>query len=158
MSVQTVHWKWSRFRELSLQEWHDLLQLRINVFVVEQNCPYPELDGKDPDAIHVMGMIGKRVVATARILPAGLSYPEVSIGRVTTAGDFRGQGLGRILMEVCLLAVRDEFGKVPVRISAQTYLKQFYEDLGFTDTGKSYLEDGIPHLEMYLDANDHQNH
>lgn len=154
MSLRNIHWKWSRFEELSLQEWHDLLQLRIDVFVVEQDCPYPELDGKDPDCTHVLGQIDERVVATARILPPGLSYPEVSIGRVTTASDFRGLGLGRILMDICLMAVREEFGRVPVRISAQTYLKKFYEDLGFTDTGKSYLEDGIPHLEMYLAKTD----
>jgi len=117
---------------------------------VEQDCPYPELDGKDFQALHVIGQQQGRIIAVARILPAGISYPEVSIGRVATISDLRGRGIGRALMQICLEAVSTEYGQVPVRISAQTYLTRFYEELGFEDTGNHYLEDGIPHVEMLL--------
>lgn len=146
--VLPVHWSWSRFEELSLQEWHDIVQLRVNVFVVEQHCPYPELEGKDPECIHIKGQINDSVIATARIVPPGISYQEVSIGRVAVAQNFRGKGFGRILMNTCLQAIDELYGKVPVRLSAQTYLLEFYEQCGFTSTGNEYLEDGIPHTEM----------
>jgi len=142
-------WRAQHFDSLTIMQWHDMLQLRIDVFVVEQNCPYPELDGKDPQCIHVTGMLGDKVLATARIVPPGLTYSEVSIGRVATHKSVRGKGMGKVLMKYCLLAVEREFGNVPVRISAQTYLRQFYLEFGFKETGKSYLEDDIPHTEMY---------
>lgn len=129
-------------------QWHNLLALRIHVFVVEQNCPYPEIDGKDPHCFHVFGEIDGEVVAVARIVPPGLSYAEVAIGRVATAQNYRGKGLGVELMNQSLNHIKNIYGSVPVRISAQSYLEQFYLNLGFKPTGKSYLEDGIPHLEM----------
>lgn len=148
MNAPEIHWSWKRFSELNVQQWHDLLQLRINVFVVEQNCPYPELDGKDAESIHVIGTIDNHIIATARILPPGLSYPEVSIGRVAVHEDWRNKGIGLQLMNCCLQAIEQEFGKAPIRISAQTYLKAFYLNLGFKDVDNYYLEDDIPHLEM----------
>lgn len=155
MTATSLTWEWKPFAELTLSEWHDLLQLRIDVFVVEQHCPYPELDGKDPDAIHLMGKQDSRVIAVARILPPGLSYPEASIGRVATAAAFRRQGLGKTLMANSLRTVSEAYGNVPIRISAQTYLINFYNSFGFQETGKSYLEDGIPHVEMYRQAKKH---
>lgn len=153
---QELQWIVRSFDELSLTEWHDLLQLRINVFVVEQNCPYPELDGLDPACIHVAGIQDGKVIAVARIVPPGLTYPEVAIGRVATHSSMRGTGLGKWLMQKCLGAVEDKFGKVPVRISAQTYLLRFYLNLGFESTGKEYLEDDIPHTEMWRKSPNHQ--
>ncbi|MGV3630361.1 MAG: GNAT family N-acetyltransferase [Bacteroidota bacterium] len=137
------------FQDLSVQEFHDILQLRIAVFVVEQNCPYPELDGKDPLSFHIAGRdSGGKVIAAARVLPPGISYEEVSIGRVSSAPAFRGKGVGHPLMEAALAFIERQFGPVPIRISAQAYLLQFYEKHGFVSTGKEYLEDDIPHIEM----------
>ncbi len=150
MSTPLIEWHALAFSELSLQDWHDMLRLRIDVFVVEQNCPYPELDGKDPYCVHVFGKSQGRVVAVTRIVPPGLSYPEVAIGRVAVSEEYRKYGIGRGLMLQSLREVQNRFGKVPVRISAQTYLRDFYGSLGFEETGKSYLEDGIPHIEMLL--------
>jgi ElaA protein len=118
------------------------------VFVVEQNCPYSELDGKDPECIHVVGKLSEKVVAVARIVPPGLSYEEVSVGRVAVNSAFRGKRTGRELMEYTLELISEIYGKTPVRISAQCYLQTFYESLGFNASGESYLEDGIPHIEM----------
>lgn len=150
MNFPEIAWESHQFNELSVDHLHDLLQLRISVFVVEQNCPYPELDGKDKTATHLMGSINGQCIATARILPPGGSYAEASIGRVATHREFRRKGLGKITMELCLETIIEQYGNVSVRISAQTYLTEFYTAFGFKPTGKEYLEDGIPHLEMLL--------
>lgn len=143
------HFEIKAFDALSVKEFHDLLQLRINVFVVEQNCPYSELDDKDPLSFHVIGRDENgTLIATARILPAGISYPEVSIGRVASNPDYRGKGVGHPLMTAVLNFIGREFGEIPVRISAQAYLLAYYEKHGFVSTGKEYLEDDIPHVEM----------
>lgn len=137
------------FSELTTLEFHDLLRLRINVFVVEQNCPYPELDGKDKKSYHLICRDGLgKIIATARILPQNVSYKEISIGRVVSDPSVRGEGFGHEVMKHCLKFIQDEFGEVPVRISAQKHLEQFYISHGFTSTGKEYLEDNIPHVEM----------
>lgn len=140
------------FKELSTQTFHDALQLRINVFVVEQNCPYPELDDKDLVAYHVLGLEDGRLVAVARILPPGISYKEPSIGRFAVAPTHRKQKLGHLMMEACHASISQLFPKSPIRISAQEYLKDFYGAHGYQHTGKSYLEDGIPHIEMLKSA------
>ena len=138
-----------RFDELTVDELHDLLALRIDVFVVEQNCPYPELDGKDKKAYHVIGTNAEgKVIATARILPSGISYDEVSIGRVASDFSFRGKGLGHQLMTCSMEYIKSRLGDGPVRISAQEHLEDFYGKHHFVSTGKKYLEDGIPHIEM----------
>jgi len=147
-----ITWHCLPFDSLTLMQWHDVLALRIDVFVVEQNCPYPEIDGKDPKSLHVFGESDGRIVAVARIVKPGISYPEVAIGRVATAMEYRSKGLGIELMDYCLQQIEVHFGNVPVRISAQSYLKQFYLNFGFAPTGKEYLEDGIPHLEMLKPA------
>jgi len=145
-----VFWQIKHYSELSVNEFHDLIALRIAVFVVEQDCPYQELDGKDKKAYHLIGRNGQGdIVATARILPAGVSYPEVSIGRVVTSSDVRKLGIGHQLMTEAHAFVADEFGKnTSVRLSAQTHLINYYERHGYVETGKNYLEDGIPHTEM----------
>lgn len=140
------------FNDLTLQELYAIGRLRQEVFVVEQNCPYIDFDGRDDQCHHLMFWNAEgELVAYARLVPKGISYPdEPSIGRVITSQKARGTGLGRRLM---LAAVEECFrlwGKSPIRISAQTYLLDFYTSLGFVSTGKAYLEDDIPHTEMLL--------
>ena len=143
-----MKWSCKAFKELSLDEFHDIIQLREIVFVVEQDCPYLDVDGKDKDALHVFGEYEGNIVATTRILKPGKSYDEVAIGRVVTSPTVRGKGIGKELMEESMKFVKLHFGKVPVRISAQTYLLRYYKSFGFIETGEEYLEDNIPHFEM----------
>ena len=143
-----MKWSCKAFKELSLDEFHDIIQLREIVFVVEQDCPYLDVDGKDKEALHVFGEYEGNIVATTRILKPGKSYDEVAIGRVVTSPTVRGMGMGKQLMEESMKFVIEHFGDVPVRISAQTYLLEYYKLFGFIETGKEYLEDNIPHLEM----------
>ncbi|GAB4134299.1 MAG: GNAT family N-acetyltransferase [Bacteroidia bacterium] len=144
-----IRWSCKHFRDLTPTELHRILALRAAVFVVEQNCPYQDPDYKDENALHVSGWIGDEIVACARILPAGVSYDEVSVGRVATAGSVRGTGAGKQLMHKTMEYLHEYFGQVPVRISAQSYLIRFYKTFGFEVTDKpEYLEDDIPHTEM----------
>jgi ElaA protein len=149
MSNTAITWQCKKFRDMSAGEMHAVLALRAAVFVVEQKCPYQDPDYKDEYGMHVMGWLNGELVAVARILPQGVSYDEVSIGRVATSSTVRGTGAGMILMEKTMQYIRDHFGNVPVRISAQSYLKKYYEKYGFTRSEKEeYLEDDIPHLDM----------
>lgn len=137
------------FQELSLEEFHDIIALRIQIFIIEQNCPYQEVDGKDKLAHHLFFKNEMdEIIAVTRILPKGISYAEVAIGRVVVHEDYRGTGLGNQLMADSMNFVKDEYGKVPVRLSAQKHLENYYGNHGFKSTGKEYLEDGIPHVEM----------
>ena len=148
---QPITWQCKPFNELRAAELYRCMQLRSAVFVVEQNCVYLDPDGKDEYALHVMGWSGGELVAYARILPAGVSYEEISIGRVATSAAVRGTGAGVILMQKTLENIQRVFGNEPVRISAQSYLLRFYERFGFKRTPKDeYLEDDIPHVEMLL--------
>ncbi|MDM1045037.1 GNAT family N-acetyltransferase [Myroides sp. 1354] len=146
--MNSIHWHTKAFEELTLDELYDIMQLRINIFVVEQNCPYPELDGKDKNCLHVFATQGGKVVAYARIVPPGLSYKEISIGRVVVHADYRKDGLGRILIDLTLEKIEEEFSVQPIQIGAQTYLKKFYSSFGFEPVSEEYLEDGIPHVDM----------
>ncbi len=141
------------FEQLTLDEFHDMIALRIAIFVIEQNCPYQDLDGKDKVSFHALLHVNQQLVATARILPPGISYNDVSIGRVVVDTSFRGKSIGHELMNVCMDFVEKQFGKVPVRISAQSHLVKFYNEHGFVSTGKEYLEDNIPHTEMLYSPN-----
>ena len=144
-----LDWQVKYYPELTTNEFHDIIALRLKAFVVEQNCSYLDLDGKDKKCYHIICRDGfGKVISTARILPPGLSYSEVSIGRVVIDEASRGKGIGHELMVKCMAFAMDEFGKVPVRISAQKHLEQYYNKHGFTSTGKEYLEDDIPHVEM----------
>lgn len=126
-----------------------ILALRADVFVVEQTCAYQDLDGKDEHAIWVWAEDENGTVhATARLLPAGISYKEISIGRVCTSMESRRTGLGKWLMEECLNQCEHIWGKQTITISAQQYLLKFYNELGFVEEGEMYLEDDIPHLKM----------
>lgn len=126
-----------------------ILALRADVFVVEQNCAYQDLDGKDEAAIWVWAEDESGLVhATARLLPAGISYKEISIGRVCTSKESRMTGLGKRLMEECILQCENIWGRQRIAISAQQYLIKFYNEFGFIEEGEMYLEDDIPHLKM----------
>lgn len=149
MSNTAITWQCKKFHDLSASELHAALALRAAVFVVEQNCPYLDPDHKDQHGMHVMGWLDGELVAVSRILPQHVSYEEVSIGRVATASSVRGKGVGMLLMEKTMQYISDQFGNVPVRISAQSYLKSYYEKFGFARTEKAeYLEDDIPHIDM----------
>ena len=147
--MNKITWACKHFKDLTTEELYEIFRLRIAVFIVEQNCPYQDADGKDLKAFHLMGFDkDKELVAHSRILPPTISYKEVSIGRVVTSQKVRRSGAGKILMERSMEFIKKEFGKVPVRIGAQKYLQTFYEGLGFVREGDEYMEDGIPHIIM----------
>ena len=143
-----LSWVLKKFDELSLHELYAILQLRNEVFAIEQNCVYPDLDNKDQPAYHLMGWNNDKLIAYTRIIPPGVAHPEPSIGRVVTFPSVRGEGIGRQLMERSIEHIYNIYGKTPVRIGAQLYLKKFYTSLGFLQAGDVYLEDGIEHIEM----------
>jgi ElaA protein len=126
------------------------LALRAEVFVVEQNCAYQDPDGKDVVSYHILMESGEELVAYARLLPPGVSYPEASIGRVVSSPRVRGLGWGKALMEVAIAQTQKQFGTNEICISAQSYLLKFYQDLGFVAEGEEYLEDDIPHFKMRM--------
>ena len=143
-----MNWILKKFNELTPAELYDILQLRNEVFVVEQNCVYQDADNKDQSSYHLMGRDGDKLIAYTRIIPPGIAYAEPSIGRVVTSPSARRTGAGRALMQRSIEVVHDLFGKQPLRIGAQLYLRDFYVSLGFRQTGDIYLEDGIEHIEM----------
>jgi len=143
-----LRWEWKRFDELTADELYTVLQVRQEVFVLEQNCLYLDADGKDRRSFHLMGFSGNDILAYARIVEPGVSYEEVSIGRILSSEKARGTGAGVELMNQALSRIEQMYGKIPIRISAQTYLLKFYQKFGFESTGKEYLEDEIPHTEM----------
>ena len=151
---KTVTWKALTFDELSNNQLFELLKLRVDVFVVEQNCPYQELDEKDrhSETHHLMGFKDEELVACARLLPAGLSYPSISIGRVATRQSFRGKGAGKLLMQSAIEHCENLWAGQDIEIGAQEYLKGFYESFGFVVTSDMYLEDDIPHIDMIRPA------
>lgn len=144
----TISWVLKKFSDLSVYELYAILQLRNEVFVVEQTCVYQDTDGKDPECWHLMGWQNERLTAYARLLPPGFVYQLPSIGRVVTSPAVRKSGVGRQLMKKSIEATENLFGKTAVRVGAQLYLKKFYESLGFRQTSDIYLEDGIEHIEM----------
>lgn len=145
-----ITWNLKTFNDLSTSELYAIMRLRIEVFIVEQNCPYQDADDKDQSSYHLMGWENGVLVAYTRLLPPGLSFEEPSIGRVVTSPQARERGLGYELMNESIKQTRARFGSTPIRIGAQLYLKQFYEKLGFTKSSDIYLEDGIKHIEMLL--------
>ena len=141
-----------KFEKLSVYELYDIMALRAEVFVVEQNCPYQDADGKDLDGWHLLGHNTEGgLVAYTRLLPKGVSYENyASIGRVVNSPKVRGTGAGKILMEKSIEEMKRLFPNDGVKIGAQSYLLKFYESLGFESTGEEYLEDNIPHTSMVL--------
>ncbi len=144
-----VQWQVKHFSELTTAELYAIVQLRLEVFSVEQNCAYQDADGKDQASFHLWAQAQDgSYLAYARILPAGVSYKEASIGRVVTSRQARSKGIGKQLMQRSLEFVKEKYGSVPVRIGAQCYLKKFYSGFGFSPEGAEYLEDNIPHIHM----------
>ena len=143
-----VNWTIKTFDELTLDELYNILRLRNEVFIVEQNCVYEDLDGKDHSAWHLMAIEDNKLVAYTRILPPGVSYKDPVIGRVVTSSSKRRSGLGRELMKRSIEACEKLFGKISITLSAQVYLKRFYESLDFIVAGEEYFDDGIPHIKM----------
>ncbi len=143
-------WMHKKFSELSVDELYAILQLRNEVFAIEQHCVYRDMDDKDQPSVHLMGWKNGKLVAYTRLIPPGVAYPEPSIGRVVTSTDVRRTGAGRELMERSVQLTHELFGDRPIRIGAQCYLINFYSSLGFRQTGAVYLEDGIEHIEMLL--------
>lgn len=138
------------FNQLNTTELYDLLQLRSEVFVVEQDCVYLDIDGKDTKALHVLGYKDNKLVAYTRIFKPGDYFKEASIGRVVVKDTQRQYGYGYNIMNASIKAINDHYNTFEIRISAQTYLKRFYNNLGFKEVGEEYLEDGIPHVNMIL--------
>lgn len=144
-----IHWEIKKFDELSNIELYRILQLRQEVFSVEQNCAYQDADGKDFKSVHLIGYNNENeIMAYSRIVPAGISFKEVSIGRVITSKKARGAGAGKELMKKSIEFIEKQYGKESIRIGAQCYLIKFYSGFGFEISGAEYLEDNIPHIEM----------
>ena len=137
-----------RFNELSTQELYTVLQLRAEVFVVEQDCVYQDLDNKDLDAYHVLGVLDTKIVAYARIFKPGDYFLESSIGRIVVKKEFRKFQYGYQLVQNSIQFIENNLQQNTILISAQSYLTKFYNSLGFTQVGEEYLEDGIPHIKM----------
>lgn len=136
------------FDQLSIDELYELLELRSQVFVVEQDCVYQDVDGKDQKALHVIGVVDDKIAAYTRCFNKGDYFEKASIGRVVVHEANRKDGLGQVIMKASIDAVYEHFGEQPIKVSAQTYLLSFYNSLGFIGQGESYLEDGIPHIAM----------
>ena len=144
-----ITWQTKHFKDLSVDEYFEILHLRTAIFVVEQNCPYQEVDEKDRKCYHLYGRNeAGEIIATSRIVPQGVSYDEISIGRVALKENARGKGIADEMMNETFKFVEQQFGKEAIRISAQEYLLNFYGKHGFQQVGEGYLEDNIPHVEM----------
>ncbi|MFB1002724.1 MAG: GNAT family N-acetyltransferase [Bacteroidia bacterium] len=146
-----VHWTIKHFDELTALEHHHIIALRTSIFVVEQDCPYQEVDHKDLHSYHVWGTLDDKVVAVIRIVEPAISYPEISLGRVAVAMDYRGTNVGNDLMTNSIAFVEEKLGKQAIRISAQEHLQRFYHRFAFKTVSSMYLEDDIPHVEMLRD-------
>jgi ElaA protein len=138
------------FYELTPYELYAILQLRSEVFVVEQNCIFLDADDKDQVSYHIMVWQNELLAGYTRLVPAGVAYTEVSIGRVVTSPKMRNTGIGRTLMQFSIQTIYDLYGKTTITIGAQLYLRKFYESLGFIQCSDVYLEDGIEHIKMFL--------
>jgi ElaA protein len=143
-----MKWICKTFDDLTPHELYAILQLRNEVFVVEQNCVFQDADNKDQLCYHLAGWEENILIAYTRIVPAGISYGESSIGRVVVLPAARKNGAGKILMQKSMETLFSLFGNIPIKIGAQLYLKKFYESLGFQQTSDIYIEDGIDHIEM----------
>ena len=149
-----MNWRLAHFDDLSPREVHDIYRARIEVFVLEQNCPFQDVDGVDPHCWHLLGTSMKgsdpfiELVAYSRLVPAGVKFAEPSIGRVLTTAAARGTGAGRKLMAESLVQAAKLWPGQAIRIGAQARLEKFYNDFGFEKASDMYMEDGIPHIEM----------
>ena len=143
-----IEWRFAAFDELTSAELYAVLQLRSEVFVVEQACVFQDMDGADAAAMHLLGTLGGQLVAYARCLAAGIKFTKASIGRIATRDSVRGSGAGHALVQKAIVCVLQQWGAQAIRIGAQARLELFYRQHGFVKTGALYMEDGIPHIEM----------
>jgi len=152
LSNTSASWELSRFRDLSVDDLYAIIRLREAVFIIEQNCPYPDADGRDPLAWHLLGWRegsdGRELAAYARLFEPGIRYREASIGRIVTSPGARGTGLGRQLMVEALQRMGQLAPNQPIKIAAQRRLEKFYTEYGFTTISDPYEEDGIVHVDM----------
>ncbi|MBO9537227.1 GNAT family N-acetyltransferase [Herbaspirillum sp.] len=148
-----LHWIWKTFDQLSLEQLYDAIRLRQQVFVIEQECLYPDADGFDPACLHGLGYDNEgALMAYARVLPPGVRYAEPSIGRLIVAEQLRGKGAGEALMKQAMARTTALYPGMPMRISAQARLERFYRRLGFISVGDLYDDTGIPHVDMLAPA------
>ncbi|MEG7880276.1 GNAT family N-acetyltransferase [Bacillus paranthracis] len=145
-----MSWELKKFDELTNTELYNLLKERTSVFVVEQNCPYLEVDGNDSCSYHLFKEDNGEIIAYLRIVPAGVTYQEISIGRVFVKKEYRGQRIAEELIKKGLDFIQNELKETTVKIQAQDYLKKFYSSFGFQAISETYLEDNIPHVDMLL--------
>ncbi len=149
-----LNYQFKPFEALTLQQLYALLQLRTDVFVVEQNCVFQDMDGFDTQAVHLLGLQDEKhvesgkLIAYARCFNAGIKFEEASIGRVITHTSLRGTGAGHALMQQAIALMHQQWGAQAIRIGAQARLETFYQQHGFTKASAPYVEDGIPHIEM----------
>lgn len=149
-----MEWSFKEYNELKLSELYELLRLRSSVFVVEQSCAYLDLDGKDDLATHLVGYQKKKIIVYSRIFALGVIEKNYArIGRIVTRKKNRGKGIGYNLVQKSIQFCKEKFGNKIIKISAQVYLKNFYNQCGFVEKGKIYMEDGIPHCAMYFNHN-----
>lgn len=143
-----IQWKIKSFENLSVGELYDILRLRSEIFVVEQNCVYLDIDGKDKLALHLFGEFEGEIVAYSRLFKPGITFDNASIGRVVVDANYRDRKWGHDLMRESIAGIKNHFGESKITIGAQLYLKKFYESHGFVQSSEMYLEDDIPHIEM----------
>ncbi len=152
MADSRPHWRWAAFPELSGSDVYEILSLRSRVFVVEQDCVFQDADGRDPRAWHLLGWAGdalsRKLIAYARVFEAGTRYAEMSIGRIVSAPEVRGTGVGRMIVEESMRFCAERWPAQPIRIGAQRRLEKFYSGIGFVPAGEPYMEDGIEHIDM----------
>jgi|TARA_R100000935_G_scaffold57767_1_gene92611 ElaA protein len=149
-----LEFKWSRLESFTALELYQIIKARESVFVVEQHCPYQETDELDLHAWHLSALVNGELAAYARVVDPGIKNSKPSIGRVMTLKKFRGQKIGRALMEEAIKFTGQKYPGKDIKISAQVYLQKFYESLGFHTAGEPYDEDGIPHIDMIKLASD----
>lgn len=147
-----MEWKLKKFDELTTEELYEILKLRVEIFVVEQDCAYQDLDDKDQCAYHLFLEDEDEIIAVLRILPENVAFEDMAIGRIVVRKSHRGQGIARAMMKMAMDFIVKDLGKRRIRLSGQAYLVDFYEDLGFKRVSDEYLEDGIPHFEFLFEC------
>lgn len=147
-----MDWFLKEFDELSLDELYEILKLRAEVFVVEQDCVYNDLDDKDQMALHLFLKDGDEIIAVSRILPENVAFEDMAIGRVIVKKEYRGHGIAKKIMQKAIDYIIKDLKKDKIRLSGQAYLVRFYEDLGFKKVSDVYLEDGIDHFEFLYEV------
>lgn len=143
-----MDWKIKKYKDLTIEELYRILKVRNEVFVVEQNCPYQDCDGKDKLAYHLFLEVNGNIIAYTRILDKGVSYNEVSIGRFLVQEKHRGKGLAKEMLVKAISFIEESLNEKAIRLSGQVYIKDFYKSFGFKEVSDTYLEDDIPHVEM----------